>query len=373
MNAVNFGSLFDFQKKSKIKAGDGLALIDGNFPFFTSSNILSKSLNDYNFEGESLIFGTGGSASVHYCNERFSASTDCFVTMPKVGIGIYAKYVYYFLIGNIDLIESGFKGAGLKHVSKHHISDLKIPVTTLHEQKKIAAILDAADDYRQKTKALIEKYDELTQSLFLDMFGDPFIENNKKNIVPFKELTNRITYGFTNPMKHLDSGIPILTAKNIRNGYIDYEKTHFADEEEYNKLTIKSKPEKFDILITKDGSIGRTAMLESDFPVCINQSVALVKPKKEIVNPKYLVGYLVSAPVQRKIQNMGKGAGLKHLQITELAEFPTVLFSLNEQNQFAERVAQIETQKQQAEASLVKAEELFNSLLQRAFKGELTN
>ena len=48
-----------------------------------------------------------------------------------------------------------------------------MPLPPLEEQKKIAAILDAADEYRQKTKALIDKYDQLTQSLFLDMFGDP--------------------------------------------------------------------------------------------------------------------------------------------------------------------------------------------------------
>ena len=203
------------------------------------------------------------------------------------------------------------------------------------------------------------------------MFGDPFDKSNPQTIVDFQELTNRITYGFTRPMKHLNEGIPILTAKNVQNGFIDYEKVHYADIDEYNGLTDKSKPEKNDILITKDGSIGRTALLDADFPICINQSVALVKPKSEIINNKYLVGYLISDQVQRKIQNMGKGGGLKHLQITELAKFPTVLPSLNLQNQFAERVAAIEVQKAIAQASLVKSEELFNSLLQKAFKGEL--
>ena len=367
MQSVKLGQLV------KIRTGKldvNAETIDGPFPFFTCSKE-SKRINSYSFDGEYVIVAGNGDLNVKYYLGKFDVYQRTYTLKP--GPELDGKFLFYFMSKYVEHLRELSIGGVIKYIKLGNLTDALIPLPPLEEQKKIAAILDAADDYRQKTKVLINKYDQLTQSLFLDMFGDPFIENNKKNIVPFKELTNRITYGFTNPMKHLDSGIPILTAKNIRNGYIDYEKTHFADEEEYNKLTIKSKPEKFDILITKDGSIGRTAMLESDFPVCINQSVALVKPKKEIVNPKYLVGYLVSAPVQRKIQNMGKGAGLKHLQITELAEFPTVLFSLNEQNQFAERVAQIETQKQQAEASLVKAEELFNSLLQRAFKGELTN
>lgn len=263
--------------------------------------------------------------------------------------------------------------ATISNLSLGQVGMLEIPLYPLDTQKKIAAILDAADAYRQKTKTLIEKYDQLAQSLFLDMFGDPFKSNNKFKKIDFELLTERITYGFTNPMKHLDKGIHILTAKNIQNGFIDYENVHYADITEYKELTSKSKPDKNDILITKDGSIGRTALFEADFPVCINQSVTLVKPNHNLVNARYLVAYLISDSVQSRIQNMGKGGGLKHLQITELAKFPTVLPEINVQNQFVARIQLIEAQKQQAQASLQKAEDLFNSLLQRAFKGELVS
>ena len=124
MNHISFSNLFDFQKKSKIKAGDGLPLNEGSYPFYTSSNILKKSINKFLFDGNSLIFGTGGSASVHYCNERFAVSTDCFVTQPKNNDELFLKYIYYFLSGNIHILENGFKGAGLKHISKGYISDI---------------------------------------------------------------------------------------------------------------------------------------------------------------------------------------------------------------------------------------------------------
>lgn len=377
MNVVNFGSLFDFQKKSKIKAGDGLALTDGKFPFFTSSNILSKSLNDYNFEGESLIFGTGGSASIHYWNERFSASTDCFVTMPKVGVGIYTKYVYYFLSGNIDLIESGFKGAGLKHVSKQHISDLKIPVTNPHKQKKIAAILDAADEYRQKTKALIDKYDQLTQSLFKDMFGE-MVYHTIGELIERKVITLHKdgNYGGMYPRKNEfgENGIPFLSAKHINdNGGFNFQNVPLLNHEQANKLSF-GWIEKGDVLLSHNASVGKVALYNGEFKkALIGTSLTCFRTEKALMNPYFLAFAFRSLNFQSQLrQNMGQTTR-NQVPITAQKKLtlPTPVIHL--QNQFAKRVELIEKQKQQAEASLVKAEELFNSLLQRAFKGELTN
>ena len=256
-------------------------------------------------------------------------------------------------------------------IPKDTFKKLKFPLPPLEVQKKIASILDKADALRQKTKALIAKYDELAQSLFLEMFGDPFSNEGYYEKVVFKDLTRRITYGFTKPMAHLSEGIHILTAKNIQNGYINYENVHFADLNEFHALTDKSKPEQNDILITKDGSIGRTALYDGRFPVCINQSVALVKPDFSKVNPIYLVRYLISSMVQNRIQKMGKGGGIKHLQITELAKFPTILPPLEIQHQFSNRIRDIEQQKSQLVRSEIECNYLFNGLLQKAFNGKL--
>ena len=94
MKKVSFGDLFEFQKKSTIKAGDGLPLNQGAYPLYTSSNSLKKSYNEFLFDDRSLIFGTGGSASVHYCKERFAVSTDCFVVKAINEEELCLKYIY---------------------------------------------------------------------------------------------------------------------------------------------------------------------------------------------------------------------------------------------------------------------------------------
>ncbi|MBO5423798.1 MAG: hypothetical protein J6A06_08465 [Fibrobacteraceae bacterium] len=105
------------QSKSKIKAGDGKA--EGRYKFFTSSPIQSKFVDEANYDKPSLIFGTGGNASVHFCDEPFSTSTDCLVMYGRSKTEL--ETIYNYLKSNIGILENGFKGAGLKHISKDYV------------------------------------------------------------------------------------------------------------------------------------------------------------------------------------------------------------------------------------------------------------
>ena len=362
MNNVSFSTLFDFQKKSKIKAGDGLPLNEGSYPFYTSSNILKKSINKFLFDGNSLIFGTGGSASVHYCNERFAVSTDCFVTQPKNNDEIFLKCIYYFLSGNIHILENGFKGAGLKHISKGYLSDVKIPLPPLDQQKKIAAILDAADAYRQKTKALIEKYDELTQSLFLDMFGD--------DTGTLTELGKVIkTVGGGTPSKdneqYWNGNIPWASVKDLKSDRLT--KTQdFITQSGVDNSATRVVPNGSLIVATRM-AVGRAVICEMD--VAINQDLKAIQTIGKI-NITYLL-YLFKSK-KNYFDSVSSGATVKGIKIEHITKLKVNLPNYSKQNQFADSVQAIETQKAQAQASLAQAEDLFNSLLQRAFKGELT-
>ncbi len=263
-------------------------------------------------------------------------------------------------------------GANYPAVSDAKVKASTLPLPPLGEQKRIAGILDAADALRAKRRKSLAQLDTLLQSTFLDMFGDPFSEEAFGSHVPFSELTERITYGFTSPMSHLEAGIPILTAKNILDGCLDLDNVHYADQGEFDALTLKSKPDPGDVLITKDGSIGRCAVVPDIGPICINQSVTLVIPNRSVVISEYVSAYVRSVPVQQRIKRMGKGNALKHLQITELAKFPAVLPPLDLQHRFATVVELVEQQKARQRAHLAELDTLFASLQQRAFNGELS-
>ena len=299
-----------------------------------------------------------------YPNESFTAIKNTITIKPNDSVD--SKYLFYYL--NNNQIQS--RGAGQPFITKGAASKTKIPLPPLDQQKKIAAILDAADAYRQKTKALIEKYDELTQSLFLDMFGDP--ETNPKG---WEENTlggviELITYGLTVRPEYHSEGVSLISAREIRTGVINLSSAPKISMEDFQELSEKGKPKKGDILFSKTGSIGHCAIVEDEIPFAVTQNAARIVFKYTI-NRVFAINYLRTPFIQTLSQRRAKGNAVKDLQLGEMKKFKFLIPSLEIQNQFAERVQAIEAQKARALASLAQAEDLFNSLLQRAFKGEL--
>jgi type I restriction-modification system DNA methylase subunit len=148
------GEVCKFMSKSKRQASFGNK--EGNHPFFTSSQICNKYCNEYDYEDECLIIGTGGTANVKYSN-KFSCSTDNFVI--KINNGIITKYIYYYLFINIKIIQKGFIGVGIQHISKEYLGNITIPIPSLEKQKEIVLYLDFI--YEKCNKTSNDKIDEL--------------------------------------------------------------------------------------------------------------------------------------------------------------------------------------------------------------------
>ena len=126
------GEVCEFLPKSKRQASYGNKI--GKYPFYTSSQTCSKYCDEYDYEDECLIIGTGGNANIKYCS-KFSCSTDNFVI--KINTGQLVKYIYYYLSINIEVLQKGFQGVGLQHISKEYINNIKIPIPSLEIQQEI--------------------------------------------------------------------------------------------------------------------------------------------------------------------------------------------------------------------------------------------
>ena len=149
------GDYLQFMEKSKIKAGEGLG--KGSYPLFNSSTELTKWYNDYLFDDECIILPTGGKAAVHYFKGKFASTTDNFVC--KGNGKILTKYIYLFLKNNIDILQNGFKGSGLQHISKEYIKEMQIIAPELKDQRTIIKFADQSDKskfYCYKTKNYID-------------------------------------------------------------------------------------------------------------------------------------------------------------------------------------------------------------------------
>ena len=264
-------------------------------------------------------------------------------------------------------------GSAQLNFGPSHIKKIEVLLPPLDQQKKIAAILDAADGYRQKTKALILKYDELTQSLFLDMFGDPVTNPKGWEETVMNEVCSKVTDGTHDTPERLKEGIKFITGKHIRPYTIDYDNSDYVTEKVHQEIYRRCNPEKNDVLYTNIGvNLGTAALNKVDFEFSM-KNVALLKPLSSFITGRYIEYFLNSGNMKAKIVWMASlGGAQQFLSLTQLRRLKINTPPLDLQNQFAERVQAIEAQKAQAQESLAKAEDLFNSLLQKAFKGELT-
>jgi type I restriction enzyme, S subunit len=270
-------------------------------------------------------------------------------------------------ISNQSVNQASFSAGKLKQVN--------IPLPPLEEQKQIAAILDAADELRQKDKALIAKYDELTQSLFLDMFGDT-LQNpmgwEKRNL---ETICSHIVDCPHSTPKYVEevTEFPCIRTTELKNGSIDWAKMKYLNTEAYSERIKRLKPVGGDIVYGREGSYGDAVIIPAGIKLSLGQRVMLFRPIYTIMNSQFMHAVVRSKGVYSQAQRVNAGSTVGHVNIKDIRKFNIIVPPLDLQNQFANRIQSIDSQKAKAQESLDKSEALLNSLLQKAFKGELTN
>lgn len=311
------GEVCMFLPKSKRQASYGEK--QGQYPFYTSSQTCSKYCDKYDYEDECLIVGTGGSANIKY-SCKFSCSTDNFVI--KINPGQLVKYIYYYLSINIEVLQKGFVGVGLQHISKEYINNIKIPIPSLERQQEIVNYLDFI--YEKANKTSNEKIVELKKlkEFCLNnqkIFGDNVVKtlgelfklngNGKTNS---KDITNTGEYPFYKASCNNPSGT---------------HNTFDFDGKEY-LLIIKSggsssKP------ISENYGIGK--VFEVNGKCAANIAVFQLLPKTNY-NFKYLSYYLKS--IQNKIQGLAKYCTNNgNIDMKELIEIKIPIPSLERQKE----------------------------------------
>lgn len=367
MNKIPFAEAFKFEKKSMRKAGDGKDKAD--YPFYSSSNIQNKYIDYPDYDGPALIIGTGGKACVHYNEGSFSTSGDCLVAKPKHR-RVDTKAIYYFLSSNIHLLEAGFKGAGLRHVSKGYISELLIPKIPMIKQKRIAAILDKADAIRKKRQAAIKLAEDFLRAFFLDMFGDP-VTNPKGWETAFLRDFGLVTTGNTPSRKiakFYGNDIEWIKSDNINTPYYFLTKAEEGLSEE-GKQVARTVPQYSTLVTCIAGSfdcIGNAAL--TDREVAFNQQINAITPKED-TDPFFLYCLILNSKkmIQNASTNSMKGMVSKgKFQQIVFYKPPTSL-----QQEFGSFFRKhIESVNNFVDSERLSAD-LFSSLTQRAFRGEL--
>ena len=295
-------------------------------------------------------------------------TNEAIASLTELDSQVDINYLYWAL-QHIDLLENADRAAMGKTLNKAKLSEVKIPLPPLAEQRRIASILDQADDLRQKRQQAIEKLDQLLQATFIDMFGDPIDNLKGLETVALLDLCKKVTDGTHQSPKWTTEGIPFLFISNIVDGEIDYSSQKFIDQVTYDSLTKSTKIELNDILYTTVGSYGNVARVKSDQLFCFQRHIAHIKPSFDKVNPKFLEKMLSSYGVRRQADRLVRGVAQKTLNLKDLKEIIVFNISLDEQNYFVQKCEVIESLKIKSKLALNQADDLFKSLQNQAFNG----
>jgi type I restriction enzyme S subunit len=238
------------------------------------------------------------------------------MALDNLSADVHLYYLAHYL--RFRKLDDVISGSAQPQITGQGLSSLQIPLPPLEQQKKIAAILDAADAYRQKTKALIAKYDELTQSLFLYMFGDPVIKLKKIQFAKLSEVVNSnkiITYGIVQAGENLKNGVPYIRTGDIKNGKILIEKLQKTSPE-IAKSYERSKCAVGDIVMSIRATVGTIAIVPPELDgVNLTQGTARISPDTKIIDRYFLYYCLKSKDVQLKIEKQTKGATFREITL----------------------------------------------------------
>jgi type I restriction enzyme, S subunit len=251
---------------------------------------------------------------------------------------------------------------------------IPVPMPPLAEQRRIADILDKADNLRSERRRTLDLVDDLICSIFLDMFGDP--ETNPKGW-PREELgkyADRITKGESPRWQgfgYQDSGALFVTSENVRLGQINLSNPKYISMDFHNKL-LRSKLKEGDLLVNLVGaSIGRSCLFTGwSGPANINQAVAVITLKSEFIDPSFLVNLFTVEGGQRLILSNRVEAARANISLSDLRVLPIPIPPIALQRKFVSRAACVANVRNGICSSFAQLNNLFASLQYRAFRGE---
>jgi type I restriction enzyme S subunit len=262
-------------------------------------------------------------------------------------------------------------GTTVKRVNVADVKELPIAVPPLAEQKRIAAIAQKADRLRRIRRYALQLSDTYLQSVFLEMFGNPVTNPKRWKTVKLEDVCREITVGFVGSMtqEYVEKGIPFLRSQNVLKFILDLSSIKYITPEFHKKLK-KSALYPGDVVVVRTGNAGSACIIPQSLSIANCSDLVIIRPAADI-NGHYLTCLFNSAWGQGNVTGNLVGQIQQHFNIGAAREMLVHLPPLPLQEKFAQIVQKYERLRTQQREADRQAEHLFQTLLHRAFQGEL--
>jgi type I restriction enzyme S subunit len=347
-------------------------MLEEGFPVYGANGIIGY-YSEYNHSKPTVLITCRGATcgTINVCKPQSYVTGNAMALDDLDEEKISLEFLVLALKGTD--FRKAINGVAQPQITRQSLKHIQIPLPPLEEQKRIAEILDAADALRSKRREALTKLDDLLQSTFLDMFGDPVTNPKGWEVAELGKVAKFINgdrgHNYPSKKDFVNEGIPFINAGHLSDGKVNFTNMNYISEARFNKLG-SGKTKRQDILYCLRGSLGKTAIVQYEDNAAIASSLVIIRPFEKYTT-EYLYRYLVSPFGQREIRRFDNGSSQPNLSVTSVKKYALPLPPLDVQQRFAKIVTSVEEQKAKMRKHLEQLDDLFASLQQRAFRGDL--
>ena len=384
--------IFNKNEWKKVKLGDVCEVITGNTPlkkikeYWDKDEVPFITPPELKYEGINYITPNIYVSKIGAKQGRIipknSICVCCIGSLGKLGIlkedaitnqqinslilkdkNVDLLYLYFYLKTIKNNLESIASSTTVKIINKSSFEKIDINLPSLEIQKKISKKLELLENNINFRKSQLNSLNELSKSLFTK-----YSIGEKESIANLCYVKARIGWQGLTKKEYLSNGeYYLITGVDFKNEKIDFKNCFYVTKERYNQdENIKVKIN--DILLTKDGTIGKVATVDKlEKPATLNSGVFVLRPKVNNLNVTYLMHSLISEDFKKFIDDIKIGATVPHLNQAALLKYKLILPPIELQNKFAERIEKIEKLKFEIEKSIETAQNLYDSLISKYF------
>jgi type I restriction enzyme S subunit len=258
-------------------------------------------------------------------------------------------------------------------LTQRDLMRVSVPVPSLAEQERVVKLLDEADELRKLRAQAHRRTADLLPALFHEMFGDPILNPRKWPKGTLGLACQKLTDGTHSSPPSTDEGVPYITAKHLREYGLDFDRDPtYISPENHREIYARCDPKPGDVLYIKDGvTTGLAAVNRYDYQFSMLSSLALMRPDAAKCDSEFLCAWLNDKAVKASMLGQMAGAAIRRLTLTKLRKAAILLPPLPLQKEFAKRVTEIRELETKQATSRDRLDALFQSMLHRAFRGEL--
>jgi type I restriction enzyme S subunit len=303
-----------------------------------------------------------------------TASTGFCVLRPRVN-ALDNKYLFHWVktprfVSEMVRLATG---ASYPAVSDAIVKRSLIPLPPLHEQRRIAAILEQADRLKVKRRLSFKILSKLRAAIFLNLFGDPNKNERGWQVRTLREVSEDVwDIDHKMPKSVEGTGIPFISAKDLVEDGVSFDEVKMISAEDFRSLSRKGKPRRGDIIYSRIGvNLGKARVVDVDFDFLASYSCCTVRPKTDLIHPAFLCHLLDSPFILKQAQKGVRAIAVPDLGLGEIKNFRVIVPPFEIQSEFVRRIDELNTLHSQVAKSSRNLDRLSASLQYRAFQGEL--